>query len=161
MRLRIYGFLSCKRDSGLDGCWTVCSTSKSSERERLGVWTSAVMQGALAWWASHALPYLSHTWLSYSTHAQLSWDMTDRHYLFQSVHHVHPPKKPPTLKPCIYTLHWFSQWSFCCLNILIYILLHFVNSIFCQMLVFGACRKTRKKVVALIRTLTRTFALSN
>ncbi|KAF4084904.1 hypothetical protein AMELA_G00111330 [Ameiurus melas] len=40
MRLRICGFLSCRRDSGLDSWRTDCSTSESSERERHGVWTS-------------------------------------------------------------------------------------------------------------------------
>lgn len=38
----------------------------------------SVMQGALAWWASPALPHLSHTWLSSSLYACTAIQRHDR-----------------------------------------------------------------------------------
>lgn len=123
MRLRICGFLSCRRDSGLDGWWTDCSTSKSSERERQGVWTSvndAECSSMMSFpCMSSPVSYMALL-LTLRMHSfPETWPIGITYFrVFTMFSH----QMPPTLfKPCIYTLLWFfSCLSSCCLNSLIY-----------------------------------------
>lgn len=84
MRLRICGFLSCRRDSGLDGWWTDCSTSKSSERERQGVWTSVNDAECSSMMSFPCTSSPSHTWLSSSLYACIAFQRHDRQALLIS-----------------------------------------------------------------------------